>query len=137
MKNCKLAFGLTIIDWFICLIAFIIQWVYADNDHIYFMSVDLSWAIRVIIFSLVIMLILNSDEDMKRLSQLNKLVAKLFIFQFVIYYIDFLKNYLAYTEALELWKELFIIKFILHFIVLFLFASRLDKLDKEIAYITN
>ena len=137
MRVSKLALSLTLLDWLICCVAFVIQWVYYDNDHIFFMSVDLAWALRVILFSLVIMLILNSNENLGRLRKLNQLIVKLFIFQFAVYYSDFVKNWLAYNNDLEFFREAFIIKALIHLIILLAFGKKLSILDKEVSYISN
>ena len=136
MSVCKATVLLALTDFIICLIAFIIQSIYVDNEIIYFKAVDYSWAIRLVIFSLFIIFVLSSGEDLGRLKELNYLAAYLFLFQFGVYYIDFLKNILAY-DGIELWKELFYIKKVGHFGIIIWFNYRINKLSKELSYITN
>ncbi len=127
---------LALTDFIICLIAFIIQSVYVDNDVIYFKAVDYSRAIIIVIFSLFIIYVLSSGEDLGRLEKLNMLAAYLFLFQFVVYYVDFLKVYLAH-DGIEIWQELYYIKKVGHIGIIVWFNHRLNKLSKDLAHITN
>jgi hypothetical protein len=136
VKVCKATVLLALIDFIICLIAFTVQLIYADNEIIYFKAVDYSWAIRVVLFSLFIIFVLSSEEDLSRLKQLNLLAAYLFLFQFGVYYVDLLKNILAY-DNIFLWKELFYIKKVGHVGIIVWFNYRINKLSKDISYITN
>ncbi len=131
-----MALWLVITDFIICLIAFAIQSIYADNDIIYFKAVDYSRTLRIAMFSVFIMLILNSGEDLGRLKAINDLAVKLLLFQFCIYYIDFIKQVLAY-DGIETWQELYYIKKIGHVTAIVWFNYRINKLSKEISYITN
>lgn len=136
MKVSKMVLWLVITDFIVCMIAFIIQSIYVDNDIIYFKAVDYSRTLRIAMFSVFIMLILNSGEDLGRLSILNNLAAKLLLFQFTIYYIDFIKQILAY-DGIEIWQELYYIKKIGHVTAIVWFNYRINKLSKELSYITN
>lgn len=136
MKVSKMALLLVLTDFVICLIAFIIQSIYVDDEFIYFKAVDFSRAIRIVVFSLFVMFVLSSGEDLGRLDKLNKLAAVLFLFQFTIYYIDFLKVYLAY-DGIYLWKELYYIKKIGHVGTIVWFNWKINNISKQISYVNN
>ena len=136
IKVSKMALWLVITDFIVCVIAFAIQSIYVDNDIIYFKAVDYSRTFRIAMFSVFIMLVLNSGENLDELKPLNDLATKLILFQFVIYYIDFIKQILAY-DGIEIWQELYYIKKIGHVAAIFWFYHKINKLSKELSYIRN
>lgn len=133
MKNYKIALWVVIFDFIICLIAFGIQLVYPEDSREYFMAVDYSWALRVILWSIGFYFLLGSHTVIYR--DHGAVISKIVAFCIGFFVLDFIKNILAYNDIF-LWRELYVVKRVLHSGVLVWGVLKIRQLNKE-NYITN
>lgn len=133
MRNFKIALLVVIVDFLICLIAFGVQSMYPEDSREYFMAVDYSWALRMVLWSGGFYLLLTSRVAIHR--EHSAVISKIVLFCIGFFVLDFVKNVLAYNDIF-LWKELYAVKRVLHLGVLVWGVLKIRQLNKE-NYITN
>ena len=128
----KIVLSVMLIDYIISLIAFIIQINVPDDSLVYFMAVDFSRPLRIVLWVTGFYHLLLKPIHLEYLG----IASKLILFCIAIFTLDFIKNVLAYN-GIYLWKELYAIKRIFHTGIVFWAILRVGQINKDINFINN